>query len=219
MQKKKSLQGREKITISNVLTVLRITFIPYFIIFLFSNYKYGKLIALLVFIVASLTDLYDGILARQRGEVTEFGKFMDPLADKLLVLSAFFSFVQLDLVPFWMVLIIFSRELIITTMRLGAAQKGTVIAAEQTGKHKTAWHIATIITILVIIAFQDYITRFISIPWAQLFISTPGDAGEKFVAFVDSVPWVMTFICVLWSVYSGWDFFRRNKHILTEIGS
>ena len=216
MQKKKSLQGREKITISNVLTVLRIIFIPYFIIFLFSNYKYGKLIALLVFIVASLTDLYDGKLARQRGEVTEFGKFMDPLADKLLVLSAFFSFVQLDLVPFWMVLIIFSRELIITSMRLVGAQKGTVIAAEQAGKHKTAWHIATIITILVIIAFQDYITRFIH-PWEDFFIMQ-GDAGEKFVAFVHSVPWVMTFICVLWSVYSGWDFFKRNRHILTEIG-
>ena len=218
MQKKNSQQGREKITISNMLTVLRIIFIPYFIIFLFSNYKYGKLIALLVFIAASLTDLYDGRLARQRGEVTEFGKFMDPLADKLLVLSAFFSFVQLDLVPFWMVLIIFSRELIITSMRLVGAQKGTVIAAEQAGKHKTVWHIATIITILVIIAFQDYITRFFIHPWEDFFIKQ-GDAGEKLVAFVHSVPWAMTFICVLWSVYSGWDFFKRNRHLLTGVGS
>ncbi|MEI7904771.1 MAG: CDP-alcohol phosphatidyltransferase family protein, partial [Candidatus Firestonebacteria bacterium] len=147
------------------------------------------------------------------GEVTEFGKFMDPLADKLLVLSAFVSFVQMDLIPAWMVIILFARELIITSVRMFAVtQQGTVIAAEKTGKHKTAWHISSIITILVIIAFQDYITRFIH-PWEDFFIQG-GGAGENFVAFVNVIPWVMTFICVIYSIYSAYDFFDRNKAAL-----
>jgi len=210
-------EKREKVTISNILTVSRIIFIPYFLIFLFSDYKYGKLVALFIFVVASLTDLYDGKLARERGEVTEFGKFMDPIADKLLVLSAFVSFVQLELVPAWMVVIVFARELVITSVRMFVAGRDNVIiAAERSGKHKTGWHIATIITILVIIAFQDYVTRYIQ-PWAELFIENGGDAGEKFVAFVRWIPWGMMSICVAWSIYSAWDFFKHNKDTLFRV--
>ena len=134
---------------------------------------------------------------------------MDPIADKLLVLSAFVSFVQLELIPAWMMIILFARELVVTSVRLVAVtQHGTVIAAEKTGKHKTAWHIATIITILVIVAFKDYITRYIH-PWDDFF-NRQGDAGQNFVAFVKMVPYSMSLICVALSTYSGYDFFKRN---------
>jgi CDP-diacylglycerol--glycerol-3-phosphate 3-phosphatidyltransferase len=147
----------------------------------------------------------------------EFGKFMDPIADKLLVLSAFVSFVQLELVPAWMMVIVFARELVITAIRMYVvSSKNVVIAAEKFGKNKTGWHIATIITILVIIAFQDYVNMYIH-PWATFFIQNGGDAGEKFVAFVRWVPWGMMSVCVAWSIWSGWDFYEQNKNTLVGI--
>ena len=109
-----------KINYPNTLTMARIFFIPLFLIFLFTNFRYGKIISLFIFIVASLTDWYDGKIARKHGEVTEFGEIMDPIADKLLILSAFISFVQLDLVPTWMIIIMIAREFIITSVRMVA---------------------------------------------------------------------------------------------------
>lgn len=201
------------VTYSNVLTILRIFFIPYFLIFLFSNYKYGKFIALLIFILASLTDWYDGKIARRRGEVTEFGKIMDPIADKLLVLSAFISFVQLDLIPTWMVIIMIAREFIITSLRMVTiSNKRKVLPAMASGKHKTVWHIVTIITILAILMMEEFITREIS-PWKDFLVSQ-GDVGEHVFALLHVIPYVMTFICIVYSVYSAVDFVRKNKKYL-----
>jgi CDP-diacylglycerol--glycerol-3-phosphate 3-phosphatidyltransferase len=197
-----------KVNYSNVLTVLRIFFIPYFLIFLFSNFKYGRVIALFIFIIASLTDWYDGRIARKRNEVTEFGKIMDPIADKLLVLSAFISFVQLDLVPTWMIIIIIAREFLITSFRMVAISKSkSVLSAIPSGKHKTVWHIVTIITILVILALPEIG------PWKDFFISK-GDVGEHLVAFILVLPYAMTFICVVYSVYSAIDFINKNKNYI-----
>ncbi|MDO4189075.1 MAG: CDP-diacylglycerol--glycerol-3-phosphate 3-phosphatidyltransferase [Lachnospiraceae bacterium] len=123
----------------NKLTVLRVILVPVFVVFLMCNITgYDKWIALVIFIIASLTDLLDGKIARKYNLVTNFGKFMDPLADKLLVCSAFICFIELGKLPTWMVLIVIAREFIISGFRLVAADNGVVIAASMWGKYKTA---------------------------------------------------------------------------------
>lgn len=134
----------------NRLTLLRIALVPIFMVFeLLPITKYHLLIALLCFIVASLTDLVDGKLARRNNQVTDFGKFMDPLADKLLVSAALVGFVQLGLGSAWVAMIIIAREFLVTSLRLLAAGKGTVIAANIWGKAKTVSQMIAIIVVLV----------------------------------------------------------------------
>ena len=126
----------------NKLTVLRVIMIPFFVFFYLTEKVY---IADILFIVASLTDMLDGKIARKYNLVTNFGKFMDPLADKLLVAAALICFVEVDRIPAWIVLIIISREFIISGFRLVAAEGGKVIAAGYWGKIKTAVTMVTII--------------------------------------------------------------------------
>ena len=125
----------------NKLTVLRVILVPFFVLFLLgADYMgpFSPYIALIIFIVASLTDMLDGKIARKYNLITNFGKFMDPLADKLLVCSALICFVDMHRMPTWVVLIIIAREFIISGFRLVAAEGGTVIAAGIWGKYKTA---------------------------------------------------------------------------------
>lgn len=125
----------------NKLTVLRVILVPFFVFFLLGADWIGSFspyIALIIFIVASLTDMLDGKIARKYNLITNFGKFMDPLADKLLVCSALICFVDMHRMPTWVVLIIIAREFIISGFRLVAAEGGTVIAAGIWGKYKTA---------------------------------------------------------------------------------
>ena len=134
----------------NKLTMLRVILIPFFVVFLLGNFgTWSKWVALAIFIVASLTDMLDGYLARRDNLVTNFGKFMDPLADKLLVCSALICFVELDKLPAWMVIIIIAREFIISGFRLVASDNGIVIAASWWGKSKT---ISQMIMIILLIA-------------------------------------------------------------------
>ena len=122
----------------NRLTILRVILIPFFLVaLLWDAVPYGKWIALALFIIASLTDTLDGMIARKHNLVTNFGKFMDPLADKLLVSSAMIAFVALGRIPAWIVIVIISREFIISGFRLVAADNGIVIAAGYLGKIKT----------------------------------------------------------------------------------
>lgn len=134
----------------NKLTILRVIMIPFFVLFLLSDLggEAGKWVALALFVIASLTDFLDGRIARKYNLVTNFGKFMDPLADKLLVCSALICFVALDKLPAWMVIIIISREFIISGFRLVAADNGIVIAASYWGKFKTVFQM--VMTILLI---------------------------------------------------------------------
>jgi CDP-diacylglycerol--glycerol-3-phosphate 3-phosphatidyltransferase len=121
----------------NKLTILRVIMIPFFLIFLYIPGFFGKWMALTIFILAAITDTLDGQIARRYNLVTNFGKFMDPLADKLLVCSALIALVDKDRIPAWIVIIIIAREFIISGFRLIAAEKGTVIAAGMWGKLKT----------------------------------------------------------------------------------
>ncbi len=138
-----------KMNLPNKLTILRILLIPVFVFFMLGHTgTAGKWIAGLLFIAASLTDTLDGYLARKNDEITVFGKFMDPLADKLLVCSALICLVQLKRLSAWVVIIIVSREFIISGFRLVAAERGTVIAASSWGKLKT---VAQMIMVILLI--------------------------------------------------------------------
>ncbi|MCR5389712.1 MAG: CDP-diacylglycerol--glycerol-3-phosphate 3-phosphatidyltransferase [Lachnospiraceae bacterium] len=134
----------------NKLTTFRVVLIPFFIFFLMTELiPYSKWIALAIFCIASLTDFFDGYLARKWNMVTNFGKFMDPLADKLLVCSAIIAFTAMDRMPAWIVIIIVAREFIISGFRLIAAEKGVVIAASYWGKFKTASQMFMIILFII----------------------------------------------------------------------
>ena len=135
----------------NKLTTFRVILIPFFVFFLLAPYfeGYGNYIALVIFIVASLTDFLDGKIARKYNLVTNFGKFMDPLADKLLVCSALICLIALDRIPAWIVIVIISREFIISGFRLIAAENGVVIAANYWGKFKTVSQMIMIILLIL----------------------------------------------------------------------
>ena len=137
----------------NRLTFARILLIPFFVGFLlWENSPHHALIALLIFAVASLTDMLDGKIARKYNMITDFGKFMDPIADKLLICAAYTVFVQLGICSAWVVILILAREFAVTSLRMIAAGSGKVIAANYWGKVKTASQMA--VTILVLILME-----------------------------------------------------------------
>ena len=146
----------------NKLTVLRVCMIPFFVVMLLLNggenqtYRY---MAAAIFIIASLTDMLDGKIARKYNLVTNFGKFMDPLADKLLVCSALICLVDLKQLPAWMVIVIISREFIISGFRLVASDNGIVIAASYWGKFKTTFQMISVILLIVRIPALTVLTQ------------------------------------------------------------
>lgn len=142
--------------ISNILTLSRLAAGLVLPFFLTCAIPFGKTIGLLVFLTAALTDYLDGQLARGRNEITVFGQLMDPLADKVLISSAFICFVALDqIVPAWIVVIIVAREFMVTGLRLLAASRGKIISAGRWGKHKTVWQVVVIGLIIFGLALRD----------------------------------------------------------------
>ena len=139
-----------QMNLPNKLTVLRVLMIPFFVLFMLVNIAGAadKWIAVALFVAASLTDFLDGHLARKYHLVTNFGKFMDPLADKLLVSAAMICLVEMGRLPAWIVIIIISREFIISGFRLIASDNGVVIAASYWGKFKTVFQMAMIIVLI-----------------------------------------------------------------------
>ena len=140
----------------NKLTVSRLILTAFFLMALLFDFPYHYNVALVLFVAASLTDLFDGIIARRRNLLTDFGKLMDPLADKVLICSAFIAFIELNWMPAWMVILIVARELAITGLRLLAASKNLVLAAERQGKNKTISQITAIIALLVTHSHADW---------------------------------------------------------------
>ena len=176
-------------TTANKITLVRIAMIPFFVVFMLTDLggTYGKYIALAIFVIASLTDLLDGKIARKRNLVTNFGKFMDPLADKLLVCSALICLVEMDRLAAWMVIVIISREFIISGFRLIASDNGVVIAASYWGKFKTTFQMVMIILLIL-------------------------DLGEGFQVLETAVIW----IALVLTVVSLIDYLVKNKGILLE---
>src|SRR5215471_1803826 len=140
----------------NKLTLSRFILTIAFLVAMFSETRYHETIALAFFSAAGISDFLDGQIARRRNLITNFGILMDPLADKIMVCSAFIAFVGLKWIPAWMVVIIVGRELAITGLRLLAASKNVVLAAEGYGKHKTISQIVAIIAILVLNSYKEW---------------------------------------------------------------
>jgi CDP-diacylglycerol--glycerol-3-phosphate 3-phosphatidyltransferase len=138
------------LNLPNVLTVLRIMLVPVLVAVLLVKTPVGDVLAAAVFALASLTDFVDGYLARARDSVTTFGKLMDPLADKLLVVAALVSLVSLHRLAAWVAMVIIARELAVTVLRLGATQAGVVMAASFSGKVKTCLQIAAILAVIAV---------------------------------------------------------------------
>jgi CDP-diacylglycerol---glycerol-3-phosphate 3-phosphatidyltransferase len=138
------------LNLPNVLTVLRIMLVPVLVVALLGNTDGGDVLAAVVFALASLTDFVDGYLARARGTVTNFGKLMDPLADKLLIVAALVALVSLHRLAAWVAMVIITRELAVTVLRMGATQAGVVMAASMFGKVKTCLQIAAILAVIAV---------------------------------------------------------------------
>lgn len=156
----------------NKLTIIRVALIPVFVaILLIPAIPYNDHIAMTVFIIASLTDMLDGKIARKYNLVTNFGKLMDPLADKLLVCSALVCLVQLGRIPTWMVLIIIAREFAISGTRSVAADKGVVIAASYWGKFKTVFQIIAVCMLIANLQYRFYIILTQIMLWVAIILT------------------------------------------------
>lgn len=160
-------------TTASKLTILRVVMIPLFMAAMLLGYQW---IALALFILASLTDLLDGYIARHRNQVSDFGKFLDPLADKLLVFSAMLIFLQWNRMPAWAVMIVLTREFAVSGLRMVAASKGLVLAAAWSGKVKTA---VTMAGLCVMIVFS--IRGFDQVVTWLIVITTLYSGGEYFM--------------------------------------
>lgn len=194
---------------ANKLTLLRIMLVPFFMLFIFIDHAFTRIIALFVFIGASLTDLYDGKLARQKNCVTDLGKFMDPLADKLLVSAAFISFVDLKElnIPAWMVIIIISREFIITGLRTVAASKGQILAAGKEGKYKTTSQMVSVVIILIILVLNAlYKYNYINLPISY----------DSWYHITRGVCYYLVLVTTLLTAISGISFIFRYRYLIKE---
>jgi len=138
-------------TLANKLTLLRLSLCPFFILFLFLPGWTPKIVALLIFMSACLSDLLDGYVARKKGEVTSTGKIIDPVVDKILVYGAFICFIQLQLIPFWMVIILVARDFLIMALRVEAARRNLIISASKLAKLKTAFEYGVIFFVFLVL--------------------------------------------------------------------
>ena len=163
-------------TTANKLTLCRVVMIPIFLVLLYVDFTGHLWAALAVFILASVTDFIDGYVARHYHQITDFGKFMDPLADKLLVMSAMAWFVEVDWMPAWAFFVVIARELAVTGLRLVAVEQGRVIAAAKSGKVKTA---CTMVGIILMLIFPNATLRLVCV--AVILVTTIYSGIEYFV--------------------------------------
>lgn len=161
---------------ANKLTMLRVIMIPVFMVALYLNFPFNNIVALVIFILASVTDFIDGYIARHFNQVTDFGKFMDPLADKLLVTAAMLWFVEAGQMSAWVLLIVIAREFAVSGLRMVAGPKGIVIAAAWSGKIKTA---STMVCICIMLVPIPEILNTICV--AVILITTVWSGIEYFV--------------------------------------
>jgi CDP-diacylglycerol--glycerol-3-phosphate 3-phosphatidyltransferase len=190
--------------IANRITISRIILTFVFMFFLSIHGLWAKVLSLAIFIFAAVSDFIDGRIAHNRNMVTDFGKLMDPIADKILVLAAFAAFVQMQLVRDWMFMIIISREILITSLRLFALNKGKVLSAGKIGKGKTVSQMVTIFFILGFILFKEVMLTFFT--W--------NPSWEKFfIRGIDLAMWVT----IALTVYSGFSYLWENRKVIANI--
>ncbi len=190
--------------LANRLTMLRILLTFIFMFFLFCEGLWAKAASLIVFMLAALSDLFDGLIAQRWNMVTDFGRLMDPIADKILVLAAFAAFVQMQLIDAWMFVIIVSREILITSLRLFALNKGKVLSAARAGKHKTVSQMAVIFAILGFILLKEIVLKY----------STWNPAWEKI--FRQGIFFLMLLTLGL-TLYSGLSYLWENRKVIARL--
>ena len=184
----------------NKLTLSRFGLTVALLAVMFSRVRFHETIALALFIAAALSDLFDGVIARRRKLITNFGILMDPLADKILVCTAFIAFVGLNWLPAWMAVVVVARELAITGLRLLAASKNVVLAAERYGKNKTGSQIACIISTFVLHSHDQW-----------------GAFGKLFAFEMFDHSWIWWFarlsawLAIVLTFFSGWLYLWRNR--------
>lgn len=185
--------------------MLRIVLTFVFMMFLSWQGLFAKAMSLAIFAFAAISDYLDGWLAHKRNMVTDFGKLMDPIADKILVLSAFLAFVQMGIIKDWMVTIIISREFLITSLRLFALNKGKVLTASKAGKHKTVSQMVVIFFILGFIVFKQVMLDFFT--W---------NPDWEILIFKQIIV-VLMWITVSLTVYSGFSYLWENRKVIANI--
>ena len=186
-------------TTANKLTLCRVVMIPIFIVLLYQDFTHHLLAALGVFILASITDFVDGYVARHYNQVTDFGKFMDPLADKLLVMSAMAWFVQSGWMAAWAFFLVIARELAVTGLRLVAVEQGRVIAAAKSGKVKTA---STMVCICLMLLLSNAATLRLVCVWIIL-LTTIYSGIEYFIKRGDVTPYLLSTHSARWQLPAG----------------
>lgn len=185
-----------RMNLANKLTLMRIFLVPIFLVFIaIKGIPYGRSIATFVFILASLTDKLDGYIARSRNQITKFGKFMDPLADKLLVTAALISLVEIKMIPTWVAMIIIAREFAVNGLRSIIAAEGIVIAASKWGKIKTVVQIVAIISALITSNYR----------YQPILSIYP-------IGFYKITTDILMGAAVIITVISGVDYFVKNKN-------
>jgi CDP-diacylglycerol--glycerol-3-phosphate 3-phosphatidyltransferase len=186
----------------NQLTVARLVLTVFFVISLSVPWAFANTVALAVFVVASITDYFDGEIARRRGIVTNFGKLMDPLADKLLT-AAFICLVGAHIIAPWMAIVIIAREFLITGLRMLAAGRGQILPADKLGKHKMAWQIIVVIFFLLYRAVEELVYGHkLSVAWLR--------------PHWDAVGMVLMAVAVGLTIYSGARYLWNHRALLAE---
>ena len=188
----------------NRLTVARLGLTVLFVIALSVEFPYHSTVALLFFVLAATTDYLDGEIARRYALITNFGKLMDPLADKIMTAAAFVCLVPLHAIPAWVAIIVILREFLITGLRLLAVSKGSVLAADPIGKHKTFWQIATVIFFLLLLAYNEFAHQPNGGP----------EHGPTWEALWLYGGWTVSGIAVALTLYSGLDYLWRHRAML-----
>lgn len=195
------------VNIPNILTLSRIALTFVFMFLLFSHGVAAKSLALFTFLAASLTDFLDGFIAKAMNISTDFGRIMDPIADKILVLAAFLAFVEMKLIPAWMVVIIVAREITITTLRLSAFSRGRVIPADDGGKHKMVSQVISIFAILVFIVLREAGMNGFNF-W-----------NENVEAIYKNTIFILMLITTSLTVISGVSYIAKNRKVFHEENS
>ena len=185
---------------ANRLTVSRLGLTILFVMALNSQWEFARTLALFLFVVAGITDYVDGEIARRYGFITDFGKLMDPLVDKIMIAAAFISLVPLKAIPAWAATIVVARDFLITGLRLMAATKGLVLPAERLGKHKTSWQIVTVVFFLLLLAVQELRYAGDDVTW---WLRAWNDGGP-----------ILVWLTVVLTVYSGLAYAWANRGVV-----
>ena len=184
----------------NIITIFRIVLVPFFIYCIIGDFENSKLYAAIIFCVASISDFLDGKIARKYGIITRFGTFMDPLADKILVLSAFLTFVFLEYIPLWMVIVIVMRDFFITVLRMFMERNGITMVTSKVGKIKTAIQMMAINVILFYMIILSY------------------NISEIIYLFDNfSIIYIFMFITTMITFITGLDYFVKNHGAIKVI--